>query len=358
MHVGIVVRRRLLLGGLAVVVVLAWGVGAARADLPNNDIVITPVGYIQDGTPTEVGSQQPTINIQFNFGSQTNVHVECQADSGPFTSCGTQQTANCPASQCWVYTPTYSSDGQHSLGAAIFDSSQPDTAPGNPLDQLNYELHIDSTPPDTKLDPGTLQFDSDHEGKHAIAVSYGVQPIDDSDPILYQDDVKCAITSGAPPATWGDCSKLRVPFTTRSFRFWARAVDPLGRPDPTPAESPPFSPIPCRARLLSHPRSLTQIGQQGLRLRVTCVQPTKYYATLQIPVKELNKLNLLDPQVDSQDLGHLSGRTTQQGQSQVVTLHLLRRIPAFLYAYRPLSLDLDTSAATDHPSVIHRVTGR
>jgi hypothetical protein len=47
-----------------------------------------------------------------------------------------------------------------------------------------------------------------------------------------------------------------------------------------------------------------------------------------------------------------------QNGSAVLTLHLLRRIPADLFADRRLSLELTTDAATDTLSVVKRVTVR
>ena len=52
------------------------------------------------------------------------------------------------------------------------------------------------------------------------------------------------------------------------------------------------------------------------------------------------------------------GGSRDVGCGGVVTLRLLRRIPADLYAAAGLMLNLDTIAATDTPSVVHRVTGR
>ncbi len=343
----------------AALALTVMGAAVARADLPDNDIVIEPVGKAVDNANSVVGSRTPTIMMQFNFGSTTQVHVECSTDSAPFTSCGTQTTAGCPASQCWIYRPTFASDGDHVVYGAIFDSTIPDNDPNNPLDELGLNVHIDSTLPDTAIKGAAPTFDVEHENRSSVPVMFDYQTIDDADPILYEDTAQCAITQGAAPTSWADCnSTLRVPLTTQTFRFWVRAVDFLGRPDPTPAESPPFSAVPCRSKLLTHPRSLRQIARQGLRLRVGCLQPVGYYVTLVIPTKELIALNQKHRNITSPELGHLHARTTEQGQTQVMTLHLLRRIPHDLFADRHLSLDLVTDAATDKPSVVHRVTGR
>ncbi len=336
------------------------GAPAARADLPDNDIVITPVGRSVDNANTVVGSRQPTINLQFNFGSTTPVHVECQSDQGPFGSCGTQTPANCPASQCWVYTPAFPSDGDHTVAAAIFDSTLPDDDPNQPLDELGFHIHIDSTLPDTRMIGTSPSFDVEHAGRSTVPVSYNYRTVDDADAILYEDTAQCALTSGsATPTSWVDCSRtLRVPLTPQAFRFWVRSVDYLGRADPTPAVSAPFSAVPCRSQLLSHPRSLRQIARQGLRVRVRCLQPTRYYVSLELPSKELIALNQLHRDITSPDLGDAGGRTQVENGSAVLTLHLLRRIPADLFADRRLSLELTTDAATETLSVLTRITGR
>lgn len=363
MGTGWLARRSCAAAGAAFIAagaLIVLGAPMARADLPNNDIVITPVGRSVDNANTVVGSRQPTINVQFNFGSTTQVHVECQADQGPFGSCGTQTTANCPASQCWVYTPAFPSDGDHTVAAAIFDSTLPDGDPNQPRDQLGFQIHIDSTLPDTRLIGTSPSFDLEHAGHTTVPVSYNYRTVDDADPILYEDSAQCALTSGsAPPTSWVDCSRtLQVPLTPQASRFWVRAVDYLGRPDPTPAVSAPFSAVPCRSQLLSHPRSLRQIARQGLRVRVHCLQPTRYYVSLELPTKELIALNQLHRDITSPDLGDAGGRTQVENGSAVLTLHLLRRIPADLFADRRLSLEVTTDAATETLSVVKRVTGR
>ena len=203
--------------------------------------------------------------------------------------------------------------------------------------------------PDTRITAAAPTFDLEQATHTRVPVEFNYRTIDDADPILYEDTAQCAITTGAPPSTWVDCSRtLRVPLSTRTFRFWVRAVDFLHRPDPTPAESPPFSAIPCRSQLLSRPRSLRQIGRAGLRIRVRCVQPTRFGVSLQLPQRELIRLNQQHRDITSADLGDVGGRTRTENESRVVTLHLLRRIPADLYAAPNLTLDLDTSAATNN----------
>jgi hypothetical protein len=355
--------RMLWVGALAAVLALALGSASALADLPDNDIKILPVGASGDGSvPDDVGSRQPTINMQFNFGGMSGLSAECSGDRGAFGSCGTPVTP-CPVTECFAFRPTFATDGAHTVEGAIFDPSMSD--PSNPtageLDQLGLPINVDSTPPDTQLGAASPQFDLESRNRAGVPVAFNFKTIDDADDIIYEDSAQCAFTTGAAhPSSWFTCdgNKQRLPVSSRIYRFWVRAVDFLGRPDPTPAESPPFSPIACRAKLASHPRSLRQVLRHGLRLRVSCIQPSRYGSTLLIPLREAEALNRKHPDISSQELGTVSGRVKKESGSQTVTLHLLRRIPADLLALRHLSLILETVSSTGLPSDLRRVTGQ
>jgi hypothetical protein len=348
----------------ALIAVLALAGAAAQADLPDNDIVAKPVGVkTSDDTTTVVGSRQPTVNMQFNFGSTSNVYVMCSADLGPFTSCGTPvPAASCPVSACFVFKPTFATDGDHRVDGAIFDSTV-QAPPGDLsalLDETGYMVHIDSTLPGTELTSVSPTFDFEHRSNSGVPVSYRYKTIDDDDPILYEDTAQCALTTGsaAPaPASWAKCGTAqRVPITRQIYRFWVRTVDFLGRPDPTPAESAPFSPTACAANLVSHPHSLRQMVQQGLRLSLSCVQPTAYSLTLQMPLKEAEALNQRHRDISSPVVAHLSGKTKTENESQVLTLKMLRGIPNDLLAVAHLRLDLVVGAGAAQ-FMIKRVTG-
>lgn len=348
-------------GAVATAFLLALGAAPALADLPNDDIQILPVGASDGSVPDDVGSRQPTIIMRFDFGGMSGLSAECSGDQGTFGSCGTPVTP-CPVSECFAFRPTFATDGSHRVDGAIFDPSMSD--PTDPtageLDQAGVLINVDSTPPDTQLTTATPSFDLENRNRHGVPVAFGFKTIDDADDILYEDSAQCALTTGAaPPRSWSTCdgNKQRLPASTRIYRFWVRAVDFLGRPDPTPAESLPFSPIACRARLASHPRSLRQILRHGLRLRVNCVQPSRYGSTLLIPLREAVALNAKHPDISSQVLGTVSGRVKEESGSQVVTLHLLRRIPADLLALGHLRLTLETVSSTGLPSELLHVTG-
>lgn len=52
-----------------------------------------------------------------------------------FQSCGTPVSTGCPAGdQCWAYRPTFTSDDEHRVDGAIFDSG------ANKLDQLGLQI--------------------------------------------------------------------------------------------------------------------------------------------------------------------------------------------------------------------------
>jgi hypothetical protein len=346
---------------LRLIVVIAVGTSLmaaapAAGDLPDNDIVAKPVGVKQEDT-TVVGSRTPTIMMQFNFGSTSNVYVMCSADLGAFTSCGQQITSGCPVSQCWQFQPTFSTDGDHRVDGAIFDSTLPMNDPNQPMDEIGFPIHIDSTLPDTTLTSVRPSFDFDHKGHGTIPVSFAFKTVDDSDQILYEDTAQCALTTGsAAPTVWGNCSRQRVPLSTQIFRFWARSVDVLHRPDPTPAESPPFSAVACRSQLLTHPHSLPQIARHGLRVRVHCIQSSGYELVLEMPLRETINLNRHHRDITSQVVAQKSGRVQTEGGSQVLTIHLLRGIPKDLLDAPRLSLELHTNAGAA-ASVLKRVTG-
>ncbi len=349
-----------LLGGL-----LALGVRDAAAD-PPSDIVIVPQGRADADGNYEVGSRQPTIVVQANLGLAPGAtEVRCVADyptsyvdtaEPVLESCGTRVTAGCPTSQCWEYRPTFAGDGEHNVGVALMSPS------GEELDFLGLNLTVDSTPPDTYLSPSPASFQSEEATRHRVPVSFYFKARDDDEASIFEDSLQCAFTApDSTPRAWGSCrgKAMRLPISPRVYRFWVRAVDFLGRPDPTPAASAPFSPVPCRTKLVSHPHSLRQIAGRGLRVRVSCVQPIAYKVFLFMPLKETVRLNRRHHDVSSQELGRVvAGRTRREGSSRVLTLHLLRRIPHVLFALRHLSLSIETLSATDFPLYLPHVTGR
>jgi hypothetical protein len=345
---------------------LALPAAEAAAD-PSGDIVITPQGRADDDGNVEVGSRQPEILVQANFSALPGAtEARCTADYGTsflspapvFGPCGAPAPAPCPVTQCWDYRPAYASDGRHNVGVALFDSS------GEEVDFLGADLTVDSTPPDTRLTSAVPRLESQEARNGKVPVVVLGEAIDDDEASIFslEDTLQCAFTSpSSTPRPWGPCEgkSMRLPISARAYRLWVRAVDFLGRPDPTPAASAPFSPLACRTKLLSHPRSLRQIARRGLRVRVSCVQPIAYRVFLQMPLGETVRINRRHHEVDSQELGRaLAGRTRRESSSRVFTIHLLRRIPQVLFALRHLSLTIETLSATELPLYLPHVTGR
>lgn len=341
----------------AALALLAGAAVPTGAD-PPPDLKIVPVGVpAVDSGPPEVGSQQPPITVQADFGTMPGAAgVQCEVDlgaGGPYTPCGTQVTTGCPVSQCWTYRPSLTSDGDHQMYVELVDAA------GNELDTLGFKFVVDSTLPDTTLTSGPA-FDNSHITRAGIPYEFRYALHDDADSTLYEDSDECAVTTGTvAPATWRPCQSggklARLPVTTQVYRYWVRAVDFLGRPDPTPAESAPFSPVPCHAKLARRAGSLRRIIRRGLRLRITCVQPGKVDAVLQLPKSELIRLNRTLRDVTAQELGEVTATVARQGGSSTVTLHTLRGIPRDLVNHAHLTLQIATTQRGAGTSYIDRV---
>jgi hypothetical protein len=74
-----------------------------------------------------------------------------------------------------------------------------------------------------------------------------------------------------------------------------------------------------------------------------------------MPIKEAVALNQQHHDISSEIVAQHHGRTRTQGETQTLTLRMLRGIPADLLAVAHLRLDLDTAAGAAS-SVLKRVT--
>jgi hypothetical protein len=292
----------------------------------------------------EMGSLQPTFLIQADFSkSPGSVEVKCKVDNQPEGPCTSQQTSGCPVSQCWTETPVFTADGEdHQLGVILRDSSGQDTDYSEGL-----FFAVDGTPPDTKL----VNFDGlaavPYDFPNPTRVRFGFQAID-LDVDRFPPTFNCSITSidAQAPGPWSPCTdgSTRPEKLNRKgrYRFWVRAVDYLGRPDPTPA-SYPFSPTPCSVRLLSHPRTLKAIVKSGVKLELTCVQPTLYRTAIVLNNKQSSALRLYP------ELGALEGKTTESDQTAVVTVHTYKKLPKVLFRQGHLFVGMVTNVKPGSP---------
>ena len=286
-----------------------------------------------------VGTQQPTFHVQADQ-IPPGYEVECQVDGPPPGPCGTQDP-QCPVAQCWTYSPSFSSDGDHQLTVAITDPNASDD-----FDVGGVYFSIDTTPPDTKLDmvEGAIGFP---DARH-VAFAYS-RADDDSLDSTFQ----CAITSPSvqAPSSWSKCAppgqrqpqKLAV---TGTYRFWVRALDFLGRPDPTPATYL-FSPTPCHLKVVGHPHRLRAIVQHGLKLRMTCVEPVGFEISLLLNNAQVNSL-----QLPSALLGVVDAQTKTPQTSVTFTLHTFKGLSKKLFRQKKLFVALYTNVIGTPPKLV------
>ena len=300
----------------AIVVLLAawsiWSASVASADVSQQDniVKVTLQGAVQRDQDVYDDSQQPSFDIQVLY---PGVNIQCHvgiSDYGTDEPCGTQQTSNCPAYQCWSYAPTVA-DG---FGELYVDYDGPDI-PG----YLEFQFTIDSTPPQTIL----------HTPPNGVSLRprFDVEASDDQAPVD-GDQLQCAFSPASSPAgAWGSCGTLGPLKPTGIYRLQARAVDLFGRPDPSPAEYV-FSPTPCRLLMLGHVRSVPQIVKHGVRVRVHCVQPTQLTVSMPFPLSVVERFGL---PVDT--LGYINLSTTSQDQTRTIDVGVLRGIPRKLVQF-------------------------
>jgi hypothetical protein len=325
---------------ILVLLLIAAAPASAQASLT---ITIDPPSKPQEpGSDTYlVGTRTPTFHIQASdvpAGSE----VRCQVDDPPDGPCGTQDS-QCPVQQCWTFTPTFSSDGDgHQLSVGVQDQTTFDDS-----DFTGLSFSIDSTPPDTKLvgvnGPNyPLEFPY---STRRVAFSFG-RADDDS----YDGTFQCAITSpgeSAPPS-WSKCSSGQVQppklALTAKYLFWVRAVDFLGRPDPTPI-SYLFSPTPCHLKVVSPPHKLRAIVQHGLKLRMTCVNAVPFETQLLLNTSQTIKLGL-----PSSLLGLVDGDAPSG--SKTFTLRTYKGLPKTLFRQKKLFVGLRTSTIGAGPKLV------
>jgi hypothetical protein len=285
-----------------------------------------------------VGTQQPTFHVQADQ-IPPGYEVQCQVDGPPPGPCGTQDP-HCPVAQCWTYSPSFSSDGDHQLTVAITDPNASDD-----FDVGGVYLSIDTTPPDTKLD--TVEGAIDFPDARHVAFAFA-RADDDSLDSTFQ----CAITSPSAqaPSSWSKCtSGQRQPqrlALTGTYRFWVRALDFLGRPDPTPATYV-FSPTPCHLKVVGHPHRLRAIVQHGLKLRMTCVEPVGFEISLLLNSAQVNAL-----QLPSALLGVVDAQTKTPQTSVTFTLHTFKGLPKKLFRQKKLFAALYTNVIGTPPKLV------
>lgn len=338
MYVGADLSGRVCL--LVLLLIAALPAAAHAADGDHLKVTLDQPSRVEEqgGDTYLVGTQQPTFHVQADQ-IPAGYEVQCQVDGPPPGPCGTQDP-QCPVAQCWTFSPSFSSDGDHQLTVAITDPNASDD-----FDVGGVYFSIDTTPPDTKVD--TVEGALDFPDPRHVSFAFG-RADDDSLDSTFQ----CAITSPSAqaPSAWSKCApgqrqpqKLALAAT---YRFWVRALDFLGRPDPTPATYV-FSPTPCHLKLVSHPHKLRAIVQHGLKLRMSCAQPIAFEVQLLLNNAQVNKLGLPSPV-----LGVADAQTKTPQTSVTFTLHTLNGLPKKLFRQKKLFVGLYTGISGTPPKLV------
>jgi len=291
-----------------------------------------------------IGTRTPTFHVQADLsGAPPDYQVRCHVDTNPDGPCGTQDS-QCPVSQCWTFTASHDSDGDgHILTVTI---SSPDGTDDYDVGGISY--NVDTTPADTQLgDPDAGDYPIDFPDRRHVQFWFSAP-----DPDSLDATFQCAITApgAAAPSSWSKCaSAQRQPqklAVTGTYRFWVRAIDFLGRPDPTPV-SYIFSPTPCRLKVVSGARTLRAITKHGLKLRMTCLEPVGLDVKLLLNTAQTIKLQLPYSQ-----LGEKFATPKAPQSSTTFTLHTYKGLPKKLFRQKKLFVGLVSNTIGTPPKLI------
>jgi hypothetical protein len=253
---------RVLAGALATASLAAGLLGAqavASAGVSGPSIHVTSPGAVSQYHRT--ASRQPVFDIEASGGATLQCAIDSIFKLGP---CG-PPAPGCTAQLCATYKPPAPlsiggfAQGRHSLQVALLDGG------GDTVASAEYDFEIDTTPPGTQLsspDPPVFRPIFTFAGKEDGVTA---------------DHFQCSLTSLRAAAAWYPCKadvngtqipkRLALKHKRRDYRFEVRAIDDLGRPDPTPAVTD-FNPVPCTVRARSV--SLGRLVASGLPVRVHC----------------------------------------------------------------------------------------
>lgn len=315
-------------------------------------VIVSPAGAYrtnQYATPI-FPTRALMFTIAYDPTYYTGDSIQCQLETAidvpgsgfpkitdtPWAACGPVAPGSCPKSLCYSYAPPIAQDASFTVSTRLVDANG-DEEPG--AGRASYDFNVDTTPPRTKLSLSYLGGGASPsgDGRHA-AFNFTA---DDQNAHF-----QCALsptqaTSGPwKPCRAGAAIPFPIPLTTRLVHFSVRAVDPFGRPDPTPPTYT-FSAIPCRATLLTRPRTLAALASRGMRVRITCVTPSVWHFMV-VPVTPLAR------RLEISELGGHTGLFRRGGESRTVTVKAfpLRDLPP-QFATRPLRVAYVTEPNTN-----------
>lgn len=246
-----------------VTLVVALGLAAPAA--AEDQIIVTPVtagalssdsGYFRTNDP------QPTFSIQAPEGIRAVCTVapwdSANSIAGP---CG-PPLPGCTAAYCASYRPASPVNGAYLLTVQTYDEF------GTELGIGGITYAVDHTPPDTSVQLASEIGD--------LRPFFDVAAKDDDPLSANVDTFQCSLGRLGAPPTWASCSpaldgSAQAPFAVPrrhiDWQMQVRAVDDLGRPDPTPA-SARFDPVPCVIK--AHNVSISRLISSGIPVTVQC----------------------------------------------------------------------------------------
>jgi hypothetical protein len=325
----------------------------AWADNTDLMVIVSPAGaYHSDQFATPIFSTRAlSFTIAYDSTYYTGDSIQCQLEtvvdrgSGfpvitdtPWGPCGPGVTGSCPKSLCYSYAPSITRDASFTVSTRLVDTNGDEEFGAG---RASYDFKVDTTPPRTKLSlsylTGSASASPSGNGRRA-AFTF----TDDDQNAHFQ----CALSrTQAASGPWKPCRSnapipFQIPLTTRPVHFSVRAVDPFGRADPRPPTYT-FSAIPCRAQLLTRPRTLAALASAGMRVRITCVTPSAWHFMV-VPITPLAR------RLEIGELGGYTGLFRRPGESRTVTVKALplRDFPP-QFASRPLSVVYLTDPNTE-----------
>lgn len=247
--------------GLLLGLVVFFGLGGTA--LAEDHVDVTPMGsgaLSSGGTLFRTADTQPSFAIAAPEGTSADCQLLAADGSSETTvPCG-PPVSGCTAPFCASYQPSSPlAPGSYLLSVMVHDEF------GTELGIGGVTIDVDESPPDTSIttspDIGDLQPSVQASAEDESGAA---------------DTLQCSLERLGTPPTWHACTpdfegNVQAPFAVpRKHIDWeldVRAVDDLGRVDPTPA-AVFFDPVPCV--VTAHKVSLRRLVSSGLPVTVTC----------------------------------------------------------------------------------------
>ncbi|HEY3725539.1 MAG TPA: hypothetical protein VGL51_00095 [Solirubrobacteraceae bacterium] len=244
--------------------VLALAAATAPSAWAEDSVAVTPTGagaLSSGGTYFRTADAQPTFSIQAPEGVSATCTVSPWDGVGTASPCG-PPLPGCAAPFCASFRPGAPVGGAYQLTVQVYDSF------GTELGIGGLVFAVDTTAPNT-----SAQFASEVGD---LRPTFQVSAIDDDPLNANVDSLQCSLEQLGAPPSWYPCAPAldgtlqaphAVPRRHIDWQMQARAVDDLGRVDPTPA-SAYFDPVPCLVK--ARGVSIARLISSGVPIKLTC----------------------------------------------------------------------------------------